>query len=45
MTKKVITMYVYDHIHTKENVSMNIYMDRRTHKRKVPMSKEVLSAH
>ena len=27
---------LYIHIHTKNEVSMNIYMDRRAYKRKVP---------
>ena len=27
---------VYVHIHTKDEVSMNIYKDKRAHKRKIP---------
>ena len=34
MTKKVLEVYV--HIHTKDKVSMNIYVDRKADKRKVP---------
>ena len=38
MTKKVITIYqeIYDHIHTKDEVSKTTYLDRRAYKRKVP---------
>ena len=38
MTKKSnhYILEVYDHTHTKDEVSMNIYMDRRAYKRKVP---------
>ena len=38
MTKKSnhYIFKVYVHIHIKDEVSMNIYMDRRAYKRKVP---------
>ena len=38
MTKKCNQhiLKVYDHIHTNDEVSMNIYMDRRAYKSKVP---------